>query len=71
MNCESHIGENPLGPENVTNNTEQFVNTLTVKAVVLEKWNEYFCLTQILLKLLIRFLGKSVMNAILTVMKIK
>ena len=41
MDCETHIWGNTVETENVTNNTEDYVNRLTVKAVVLEEW--YAC----------------------------
>ena len=42
VDSENHIRGNPVGTENVTNNTEEFVNTVTVKANVLEEWNACF-----------------------------
>ena len=44
LNQLTHKGDYPVGTENVTNNTEWFVNKVTVKAAVLEEWNACFCI---------------------------
>ena len=38
IDCKTYIRGNHIGIENITNNTEEFVNTVTVKADMLKEW---------------------------------